>query len=189
MNEQGNVIASGSVDKEVRLWDCRSNDRLPIQILRDAKDTIGSIDINATEILVGSLDGFVRIYDLRNAKMIQDPLGEAVTRVKYSVDGLCYLAACSNDTIRLVDRSDGATLNTFKGHKNRQYAGACTFNVSGSHVLGGSEDGLIHIWDFESSHQIQVLQGHTNVVSSLDYHPKSDLLISSSFDGTLRVWA
>lgn len=186
MNDLGTVIASGSVDKTVRLWDAKANSRLPIQILEDAKDTIGSIRIRDAEIFVGSLDGTVRIYDLRNGKMIEDSLGDAVTCLSVSEDGKLFLAACHDESLKLVDRLKGTVLNTFKGHKNKEYSGSCLI-IGSSHVIGGSEDGSIYAWDLISAKVIRTLTGHKNVVSSLACTGSS--VLSASFDGTIRIWS
>jgi mitogen-activated protein kinase organizer 1 len=74
-NEDSSVLASGSDDKSVRLWDMRSREsRYPIQILDDARDSIGSIFIRGTSVAVGSVDGCVRIYDIRKGAMTSDNL-------------------------------------------------------------------------------------------------------------------
>lgn len=188
MNELGNVVATGSNDKTVRLWDCRAHSRFPLQILEDAKDSIGAIQIHDAEILVGSIDGYARIYDIRNGRIVTDPVGDAITSVAYSVDGKCYLAGCLDSTIRLVDRSDGSILNKYTGHQNTEYRISCAFSNTDEHVLSGSEDGKIWCWGFVSGEKEKVLEGHKGVVSSLAYHPKEDALLSASFDGTIRIW-
>ena len=74
-NEDSSVLASGSDDKTVRLWDMRAREsRYPIQILEDAKDSIGSVCIKGATIAVGSVDGNVRIYDIRKGSMAADNL-------------------------------------------------------------------------------------------------------------------
>ncbi|CAL1300051.1 unnamed protein product [Larinioides sclopetarius] len=74
-NEESTVILSASVDNTVCAWDCRSKSREPIQILRDAKDSVTSLSVSDHEILTSSLDGCIRRYDLRMGQMHQDDLG------------------------------------------------------------------------------------------------------------------
>jgi mitogen-activated protein kinase organizer 1 len=51
LNADASIIASGSYDSSVKLWDCKSNNRAPIQVLEDAKDSIESISIAQNEIM------------------------------------------------------------------------------------------------------------------------------------------
>ena len=74
-NQEATVVASGSYDATVRLWDCRSNSHEPIQILKDAKDSVTSVKVSDYGILTGSVDGFVRDYDIRMGIVRQDEIG------------------------------------------------------------------------------------------------------------------
>ena len=47
----------------------------PIQILDEAKDSISNIQVSDHEVLTGSVDGYVRRYDLRNGKLNADCIG------------------------------------------------------------------------------------------------------------------
>lgn len=72
-----NVIThiSGSIDACVNAWDCRSRKTDPIQVLNEAKDSVSSIQISDAEILTGSVDKYIRRYDVRNGKMVADCIG------------------------------------------------------------------------------------------------------------------
>jgi mitogen-activated protein kinase organizer 1 len=56
----------------------RSQNRTPIQVLEDAKDSITSIQIKNFEIMTGSVDGKLRTYDLRAGQLSTDVVGRIV---------------------------------------------------------------------------------------------------------------
>lgn len=52
----------------------------------------------------------------------------------------------------------------------------------------GCHDRKIHLWDPETGLELRVLAGHQDVPAALDFHPTLDILASSSWDGTTRLW-
>lgn len=65
----------GSFDATVRLWDCKSQSTKPIQVLEDSKDSVSSLHVLGHEIVTGSVDGKIRLYDLRTGMMYADTIG------------------------------------------------------------------------------------------------------------------
>lgn len=51
-----------------------------------------------------------------------------------------------------------------------------------------SHDTKIKLYDLRSQSVIQVYDGHKEPVKSIDFHPHSPYLISSSDDGTTKIW-
>lgn len=62
----------GSFDASVRVWDIKSQQRHPIQIFQDAKDSITCIILSGNEFITGSVDGYVRSYDVRMGQVMED---------------------------------------------------------------------------------------------------------------------
>lgn len=74
-NEESSMIVSGSRDNSVMCWDGRSKAQEAVQCLNDAKDAISSVRVSDHEILSGSFDGRVRIYDIRVGELCEDYMG------------------------------------------------------------------------------------------------------------------
>jgi WD40 repeat protein len=53
LNPDGTVVVSASYDSTIKLWDCRSLSKRPIQTLTDAKDSVESVSIQDYEIISG----------------------------------------------------------------------------------------------------------------------------------------
>jgi WD40 repeat protein len=47
---------------------------------------------------------------------------------------------------------------------------------------------VIKIWDYQTKACIATLEGHTNNVSAVAFHPQLPVIISGSEDGTARIW-
>lgn len=52
-NDESSVLISGSLDATVRLWDIRSSNFQPIQVIEDFKDSVMSVDVQGVEIVTG----------------------------------------------------------------------------------------------------------------------------------------
>ena len=182
-NEESTVILSGSVDSSVRAWDCRSRKFTPVQIMDEAKDSITSIQVNDHEILTSSIDGNLRRYDLRTGRLILDCIGVPVTCVKFTKDSQCTLSSAHDDTLRLLDIETGELLGEYTGHQNNKYNIECALNRKDDHVISGSEDGLIYIWDLiTSSIKTKLFVKKSKPVNSIAVHCEKDLMLASCED-------
>lgn len=68
------MIISGSFDNTVKIWDLMSKNHKPVQVLDDFKDSVTKIISTDNSIIVGSVDGILRIYDIRMGKLVRDPI-------------------------------------------------------------------------------------------------------------------
>jgi len=159
-NEESTVAISGSQDNSVKCHDIRSKATKEIQTLSEAKDSITSLAVTNHSILVGSADGYTRLYDLRQGAMTSDCLGEAVTSVAVSRDMASHLVAVNDETVKLIDKDTGQLLATYKGHTaNRfhDYKIEVAFDYSDCFVFACSPFGSIYIWDLISENVQQIV--------------------------------
>lgn len=89
-----------------------------------------------------------------------------ITSVQSTKDGQTVLVSTLDSHIRLMDRSGGKLLQTFRGHKNTDYRLRSCFGRGEATVLAGSEDGLIYVWDVAQGTIIAKLAAHQGANAS-----------------------
>ena len=102
---------------------------------------------------------------------------------KYWVNGLPGIARV---TVGLHD--DWPTnQHVLQGH--RDGVRSVAFSPDGRHIVSGSDDKIIRVWDAQTGGQVgNPLQGHTDSVLSVAFSPDGRHTVSGSDDKTIRVW-
>ncbi|KZP34292.1 nuclear mRNA splicing protein [Athelia psychrophila] len=191
-NEDASVVASGSYDATVRLWDLRAQSRTPIQVLDEARDAVQTLHVGPTNIITGSVDGHVRVYDLRKGELRVDFVGQPITSLVPTADGTTLLVSTLDSNIRLLDLSTGQMLNTFSGHKSKDYRIRACFGGAEATVICGDEGGQVWGWDLVDATILQPNpppKAHDKVITWTEHHPTdTGEMITASADGTCKVW-
>ncbi len=141
----GKILASGSDDGTIRLWDASTG----TQML--------SLSSGKTRALAFSMDGKI-LASISNPVQIQlwdIAIGRQLTFLKgqngsanvlaFSADNRILASGSKDGAIRLWDIATGNKISTFKGHPDR--IKALTFSPNGKTLASGSEDGAIFLWD------------------------------------------
>lgn len=176
-----NLIVSGSYDATVRLWDCKSQNAKPIQVLDEARDSVSTVHVldGGHEIITGSVDGFLRCYDLRMGQVHADCVGAPITSVQQTADAAAVLVSSLDGKIRLMDKRNGKMLKDYVGHKNEDYRVRSCLGLGDAVVLSGSEDGKIFAWDMASG----------GVIARLDDTHGGKVISSVAWNGRKQEWA
>ncbi|CAK0757293.1 hypothetical protein CVIRNUC_002528 [Coccomyxa viridis] len=183
------TLVTGGYDQAVRVWDMRSRSFDAIQTMKLFADSVTTVAVSTrAEIIASSVDGTVRRFDVRMGCMDVDRLGAPVTAMALSHDGNCVLASCLDGRMRLLDKASGELLAQYTGHKVEAAKMDCALTPSDACVLSGSEDGRVCYWDLVEETMLESFQAHKSYVCSLAMHPDGTLLLTSSTDGTVKVW-
>lgn len=62
-------------------------------------------------------------------EVTSDCVAHPVTCVSFTNDGNCTLASCMDSKVRLFDRSSGELLQSYIGHKSKDYKVSCLASV------------------------------------------------------------
>jgi len=187
-NKDASVLFTASDDETICAWDLKSRNFKPIQKISEFKDSVSNIIVLDEVILAAGVDGCIRQFDIRMGEMTVDHVGEAITTMNLSNDEQCILVASLDSKLRLFDRSSGELLSSYEGHKHSQYrVGSCLTNDD-AFVVGGSEDGKVFFWNLVEGNIIHKLDAHYRAISCVSYHPTAVCMLTSSADGTVKMW-
>ena len=62
------------------------------------------------------------------------------------------------------------------------------FSPDGSHVVSGSGDNTVRIWNAATGESEAELKGHSSWVNSVVFSPDGSRVVSGSDDNTVRIW-
>jgi WD40 repeat protein len=85
-----------------------------------------------------------------------------------------------------LSAASGPLIRVLEGHTSDAHAAAVT--PDGRHVVSGSGDHTLRVWDLATGETKMILQGHTGEVYAVAVTPDGRHVVSGSGDHTLRVW-
>ncbi|XP_053373699.1 WD repeat-containing protein 27-like isoform X2 [Mercenaria mercenaria] len=99
-----------------------------------------------------------------------------------------FASAAAGDCIKLWDLRTNRCVRRYEGHLNRVHPCGLSFSPCGRFIATGSEDKCTYIFDMRSGTYLHKLQGHTDVVSDVTFHPSNPQLYTASLDGHLNIY-
>uniref|UniRef100_A0A182QJ92 Uncharacterized protein n=1 Tax=Anopheles farauti TaxID=69004 RepID=A0A182QJ92_9DIPT len=150
------ILASGSVDQTVILWDLEEG--TPHTTIRDFEEKVQTLvfhPVRAETLLVGSCDGKVKVFDCRSTtndtssfKMWE--LGGEVERVCWDhFNQNCFVASTNDGRVHYVDsRQDSQPLWTKEAHEKEVTGLVLSARVKGM-LSTASADGVLKVWDID----------------------------------------
>ena len=186
----GSRLATGSWDKEVRVWNLGSLDTaVTLKGLHEVPVTsLAWFKPEGSLIASGSADTKIGLWNsVTGEKLLTltDCFGW-VLGTSFSTDGSFLAAASWDKMVRLWEPNTGSLLYTLRGHK----AGVWSVDFQSEHkvLCSGSADGTVRLWDPRSNKCTAVFgEEATSSVHSVKWSPDNTKIASASDDSKVRV--
>ncbi|KAF8976611.1 hypothetical protein BGZ46_008120 [Entomortierella lignicola] len=184
---EGDLVASGSVDKSVRIWDVATSeciltfkgdgDFLTVALDSPEGFQIASVDVN----------NIIRIRDVYTGDCVNTFQGHesVVTCITYSPNWEQIASGSSDKTVRLWDVNDGDLLHVLQGHTSS--VSSIMYSPSGDMIASGGGDKTVRLWDIETGDCIQTFLGRQVSISIIAFSPNGNQIAGSS-DKFVNFW-
>jgi len=188
----GKRIASGSWAGTIKIW--FSDTGREHLTLRGHTDVVCSLAFSpdGKALASASDDGTVKLWDAgtgREMRTLKGHSGE-VWCVAFSPDGRTVVSGGSDRTLRRWSVEAQGPPVVLKGDWGPVTSVA--FSPDGRYLTWGTGEplmsGLVYVRGIEAGSPLTPLQGHTDRVDCVAFSPDGKVVVSGSWDGTVRLW-
>jgi RNA polymerase sigma factor (sigma-70 family) len=193
----GKLLASGSDDGTVALWDPATGTKLQTtKQPGEVRALAFSPDAKTLAVAGGpeygwnkgkKNDPFLALLDPSNGKVIRrfDNIREGVAAVGISKDGR-VLAAGLGGVIRVWQLPSGREVSIDAGHQH--WISEVDISEDGRTALTAGGDGPVILWDLATGAEKLRLAGHQGEARSVTFLPGGKCIASAGTDQKVRIW-
>jgi small GTP-binding protein len=197
---QGEMLASGSRDSTVKLWEARSG-----KLLRTLEGHQGGVysvafELQGETLASGSGDKTVKLWEARSGKLLRTLEGHqgGVWSVVFDPQGATLASGSDDKTVKLWEARSGRLLRTLEGERGEPWpwdrlehqavVWSMAFDPRGETLASGSGDKTAKLWEAQSGKLLHTLKEHQLWVWGVTFDPQGGPLASGSGDKTVKLW-
>ena len=202
LSPDGALLAAGSGDGKVLLWDART--RQPRPALAGHAKAVFDVAFSSDGRLLASAsaDTTVIVWDPASGQKLSEIAGDgsAVSHVAFSPDGKVLVAATQRGRIGLWDPRTGQALQPLEGEVAVPPDGARAVAISPDGraiaispdgrvvAAAGANDKTVLLWDLASRRLLSRLTGHSDKVYAVAFSADSKKLATAGGDKKVMLW-
>lgn len=142
---------------------------------------------DGTQVLTGSYDGIVRLFDSQSGQEIREFTGhDRGVRAIFSSNGQYIFISSLDGTAEQRDVVTGAVIQTYLGPDT--WLTDIRVSPDGRHVLTAGGDGVARLLDAQTGAPVCEYLGHADQLREVAFSPDGEYVATSSIDQTARLW-
>lgn len=184
ISNDNTLLASGSSDKTVRIYDRESEKIIgePIAVNGSVSDL--EFSPNGHYLAMGMIYNKIIIWDIAKQAILLKTKGMSIA---FSANGETLATGGADDSgIRIIDLKKRKETHHFATEMGS--ISNLAFSPDGKLLASASSNRDAQIWT-NKGQSVSVLSGHTNWVESVAWSPDGQFVVTGSSDLTARVWS
>jgi eukaryotic-like serine/threonine-protein kinase len=183
----GKLIASGSTDGAVRVWDLGSGQELWVRTNNAAVRSVAFFP-DGRRMVTGSRDQTATVWEVDSGKEVFRLNGhtDRLFSVAVSSDGHWIATGSWDNTVGLWDGASYRSFSPFRGHS--EAVNPVAFSRNSRRIISGSRDGVAKVWDVESRVEIFPLTEQHGPIWAATFSHNDRRIVTGSHGLTATVW-
>ncbi len=185
VNNEGTLAASSSSDYTVYIWDLVKRQRQQV-LLGHSDDVEDFVFVDDKTGVSVSRDWRILVWNLKTGAVSRVIEGHEkdVLSVVYS-DGRIYTSG-DDMTLRVWDLSTGELIKMWGPFENE--TDSCAIDAIHGRAVLGCDDGVIRVFDIESSATLAEIEAHASGIKKVATSPINGDILSAAYDQKILVW-
>lgn len=138
---------------------------------------------NNNLLMTGSYDKTIKVWNVETGKLVRTLTGHSRGVRTLAFDDQKLISGGLDGTIKVWNYRTGKCISTYSGHNE----GVISVDFHDKLIVSGSADSTVKVWHVDTR-TCYTLRGHTDWVTSVKLHAKSNTLFTASDDATVRLW-
>ncbi len=193
------LIASGSWDGDVRVWNSENDEQICSPLEHDYPVTSVAFSADERTLVSASIGARVTVWNLNEAppkakeRLVgySDPVTNEASpflSVVMSPDGTRIAAAGFDRNVRIwdTDAEKSAPVHLLEGH--RSSVNSLSFSPDGKRLVTASDDQTVKVWDPVGGEELFTHKGHGDEVLGVVFDQDGKKILSASRDKTVKLW-
>ncbi|MFN3404374.1 MAG: caspase family protein [Cytophagaceae bacterium] len=188
ISKSGKHLYRSKTETTLSEWEIASG--LPVKEFNAHNKAVITFDISQDEkyIVTGDAEGKAAIWTGQGILIHEiNAHRHPILSARFSPDGSQFTLSSWDATMSIWDTKTGKNISRIDLSNSSAFA--LSYSPDGIYLAAGRLGKTFELWEPDTKTAIRTFTGHTDVVSSICFHPTNKTtMISSSWDGSVRAW-